>query len=191
VLGKTYYDIPAKAGETMMLADNQGSIAVVKAYSNFKLRGEDEGMVPYDSEEPGSNPAWELVYTSPEGQTKSYYVFENIQMHPVQNSSFHVEYLPPRMIKDYKSTLEVIDGDQVVRQATIEVNKPLYYGGYHFYQSTFAYNEIGPVSGIQVTSARGVWTVFFGYAVIFAGLVVQFWSKLRKMPQREAAGGPR
>lgn len=189
VIGKTAYDIPANAGETITLADDLGTVTVVKAYTNFKLRKEEGAMVPYDSDEPGSNPAWELVHTTPGGQTKSYYVFEQIPMHPVPHSMFHAEYLRPKMVKDYKSTLEVIDENKVVKEATIEVNKPLYYGGYHFYQNTFGFNQLRPVSGIEVTSARGVWMVFFGYGIIFFGLVGRFWTKLHKRPQTKITGG--
>lgn len=189
VIGQNAYDIPAKEGETITLSDDLGTVTVAKAYSNFKLRKEEGAMVPYDSNEPGSNPAWELVLTAPGGQTKSYFVFERIPMHPVPHSMFHAEYLRPQMVKDYKSTLEVIDENKVVKETTIEVNKPLYYGGYHFYQNTFAFNQAGPVSGIEVTSSRGVWTVFIGYGLIFLGLVSRFWTKLHNRSQSKAAGG--
>jgi len=40
-------------------------------------------------------------------------------------------------IKDYKSTLAITAHGQSVLKKTIEVNRPLHYGGYHFYQSGF------------------------------------------------------
>jgi cytochrome c biogenesis protein ResB len=101
-------------------------------------------------------------------------------MHAMGERSFHAEYIKPRMVKDYKSVLQVTEEGRLMKEATIEVNKPLYYSGYHFYQNTFAFDNSGPVSGIQVVSARGVWLVFIGYALILIGIVMQFGSKLRK-----------
>lgn len=93
-----------------------------------------------------------------------------------------------RMVKDYKSELQIIVNNEVVKEDTIEVNKPLYYGGYHFYQSTWITDEIGPLSGISVESAQGVWLVFSGYAFIFIGLILHFWIyELRKPLRKELA----
>ena len=99
-------------------------------------------------------------------------------MHAMPGQTFRAGYQPPRMVRDYKSTLQVIVKDDVVKEMTIEVNKPLYYGGYHFYQKTFSHDHLGPISGIQVVSARGVWIVFGGYGLIFVGLIMHFGSKL-------------
>lgn len=86
-----------------------------------------------------------------------------------------VEYYPQTaMASDYKSDLELIDNGVTVKAAQIEVNKPLYYGGYHFYQNTFGMEGEIPVSGILIVSARGIVLVFAGYAFIAAGLCMHF-----------------
>lgn len=94
---------------------------------------------------------------------------------------------PHGMVKDYYSTLEILEEGQAVKKATIEVNKPLYYGGYHFYQHTFGTDQFSSYSGLLVTSVRGVWLVFAGYALIFVGLIWHFWwGVLRRAAMKEA-----
>ena len=175
-----YCDIPAEVGGAVELPDDHGMIQVVRTYRNFKMKQLDGRMTPYESAEPESNPAYELVLVLDGKPPETFFIFERSGMHAMPGRSYRAEYAAPRMVKDYKSILQVIDKGQLVREKTIEVNKPLYYGGYHFYQSTFAYDASGPVSGILVSSARGVWVVFTGYAVIFIGLVLQLWPKILK-----------
>jgi len=172
------YLIPINVGDVYMLPDDQGMIAINAAYKNFKMTEQDGQMKPIDSPEPGYNPAYELVYIPKNQPPQPFFVFEQFGMHAMPRQHFRAEFVPARMIKDYKSTLQVVENEKVAKEMTIEVNKPLYYGGYHFYQNTFSYDHFGPVSGILVTSAKGLWVVFGGYAVIFVGLILHFGSKL-------------
>jgi hypothetical protein len=97
---------------------------------------------------------------------------------------YAAEFSRPQMVKDYISILHIYHGQERVKAAVVEVNKPLYYKGYHFYQNTFGYDEFGPVSGIHVASAQGVWLVFAGYGLVFTGMVGRCWGKLRHRPGR-------
>ena len=185
-----FIDMAPEIGKLVGLPDERGTVQIVKAFANLKLRLEDEKMVPYDAEDPGTNPAWELQVTENDGQTTTLYVFERFPMHITKPHTYAAEYVGPRMVKHYKSVLEVIEQGQRVKGSVIEVNRPLYYGGYHFCQNTFSFDESGPVSGLLVTSARGVWMVFFGYGLLFAGLAVQCWGKLgRKNSGSESRHG--
>lgn len=179
VSDQNYYSIPIRVGDVYQLPQDQGTVQVKAAYKNFKREKQGDRMVPYDSPEPGFNPAYELIYTPQGADPKPFFVFERFAMHAMPGQTFRAEYVAPRMVKDYKSVLQVIDDGKSVKKETIEVNRPLYYGGYHFYQNTFGYDHLGPVSGILVSSARGVWAVFGGYALIVVGLMVQLWPKLQ------------
>lgn len=174
------FRMPVLVGEVFRIPGHRGTAQIVKVYSNFKMTQQNGHMVPYDSPEPGDNRAYEIVLTTEE--TVTIFAFERFGMHTMPGQTVGAEYVGPRMIKDYRSTLQVIDNGELVKEKTIEVNQPLYYGGYHFYQNTFAYDRLGPVSGIEVVTSRGVWAVFAGYAVIFIGLILQFGGKLRKKP---------
>lgn len=183
--GQTYIDLPLEVGKVIEISE-RGTVQVVRAYQNFKMKQVDGSMTPYDATEPGYNPAYELMFTHKDGTTESFFVFEQFPMHPMPDRSYHAEYMAPRMVKDYKSLLQVLDDGKLIKEKMIEVNKPLYYRGYHFYQNTFGYTNSGPLSGILVVSARGVWVVFVGYAIIFIGLIKQLWPKLLlKLPDTE------
>ena len=176
---KPLVDVAPEVDKPVHLPNSLGTVQVLKAFRNLKLKSQDDRMVPYDAEdEPGSNRAWELVVSEHGGETVTLYAFERFAMHSMGSRRYVAEYRQPQMVKDYKSILQILDGQQRVRASMIEVNKPLYYDGYHFYQNTFGYDQSGPVSGIRVASAQGVWMVFAGYGLIFAGLAGQCWGKL-------------
>ncbi|MHC5179537.1 MAG: cytochrome c biogenesis protein ResB, partial [Planctomycetota bacterium] len=186
-----YYLIPIEVSETV-LPDDRGTVVFNAAYKNFKMTQQDGQMKPSDSPEPGYNPAYELTYFPKDQPPQPFFVFERFGMHAMPGQTFQAEFVPPRMIRDYKSTLQVMDGGELVKEMTIEVNKPLYYGGYHFYQNTFSYDHLGPISGVMVASARGVWVVFGGYGLIFVGLILHFGSKLfgiKIVTNRKNTGG--
>jgi len=114
-----------------------------------------------------------------QGHTSNVAFLEN--KHPVELpfavylKEASVEYYDgSAMVKDYVSVLEIIDRGTTVKSAPIEVNKPLYYRGYHIYQDTFGFDGSAPVSGLMVVSARGLWLVFAGYAMIFIGVCGHF-----------------
>ena len=76
-------------------------------------------------------------------------------------------------IKDWKSTLEVLEGDVVMLKKTIEVNVPLLYNGFAFYQS--GHNPGDPTwTSLQVVRDPGVPLVYAGFALMIIGLVVIF-----------------
>lgn len=76
--------------------------------------------------------------------------------------------------KEFFSDISVIENDRVVRKQTIEVNKPLHYGGYYFYQQSFDQKD-GKYTILSVVSDNGLYTVFAGYALLTAGLFGRCW----------------
>jgi cytochrome c biogenesis protein ResB len=77
-------------------------------------------------------------------------------------------------IKDYKSTLQIIVNGKLVKEKTIEVNAPLAYGGYTFYQS--GYDPRDPSwTSLQVVRDPGVLIVYAGFVLMMVGLTVVFW----------------
>lgn len=57
---------------------------------------------------------------------------------------FQTDYYPNGAVKDWKSTLTVIEGGQDIRTQTIEVNHPLSHRGFMFYQSQYGYDWENP-----------------------------------------------
>ena len=87
-------------------------------------------------------------------------------------------YHPPsqqgKKIKDWKSTLVILEDGKEVRRKTIEVNFPLTYRKYTFYQS--GYDKRRPDwTSLQVVNDPGVPVVYAGFALMIAGLFVVFY----------------
>ena len=90
---------------------------------------------------------------------------------------------PSPTIKDYKSTLKILEGDIVVKEKTIEVNSPLSYKGYTFYQT--GYNPNDPKwTSLQVVRDPGVPVVYAGFLLMLVGLTAVFYV----YPQTSMAG---
>ena len=83
-------------------------------------------------------------------------------------------FLIDRSIKDFLSDVEVVKDNKVVTRKNIEVNKPLHYGGYLFYQQGYD-SDAGRYTVLGVTSDKGLGIVFLGYILLCAGVFWHFW----------------
>lgn len=77
-------------------------------------------------------------------------------------------------VKDYKSTLRILEGGEVVMEKTIEVNAPLSYRGYALYQSGFDPRDPKWTS-LQVVRDPGVPLVYAGFTFMILGLIAVFY----------------
>jgi cytochrome c biogenesis protein ResB len=82
-----------------------------------------------------------------------------------------VERHPAGPVTSLKSTLQILDGERTVKEAVIEVNRPLSHDGYTFFQSSCD-RERAQWSGIQVVRDPGVSLVYAGYALLVLGLIL-------------------
>ncbi len=69
----------------------------------------------------------------------------------LQLDKFETEYWPNGNVKDWKSTLTVIENDSLRLTKTIEVNHPMSYKGYVFYQSSYGWDWKNPTFEIRAT----------------------------------------
>ncbi len=67
---------------------------------------------------------------------------------------FETEYYPNGMVKDWKSTLTVIENEKLILNKVIEVNHPLSYKGFVFYQSSYGWNWTNTSVGIWVRKRK-------------------------------------
>ena len=106
-------------------------------------------------------------HASPDQKSGLQMVYEN-----------HATAKPQRIegpIKSFRSTLDVIQGDNaVVRARTIEVNSPFSYKGYTFYQSGYNPDDLSYTS-LQVVKDPGVPVVYAGFSLMIVGLFVVFY----------------
>ena len=97
---------------------------------------------------------------------------EHGHSHVTETTLYLVE--PTGQIRDYKSELVVLEEGQEVAHKTIEVNDPLHYGGYHFYQHSYD-SEQGRYTVLSVQSDSGLWAVYVGLFLLGAGVMWLFW----------------
>jgi cytochrome c biogenesis protein ResB len=77
-------------------------------------------------------------------------------------------------VKSFKSAVRLFNGEKPVREATVEVNRPMKYGGYTFYQT--GYDPKDPTwTSLQVVRDPGVPLVYAGFAFLIAGLFTVFY----------------
>jgi len=106
----------------------------------------------------------------------------------VRLKEFRVDYYEPKRgaVRDYISSLAVIENDKTVAEKNVEVNHPLHYGGYYFYQYSYD-TQAGQYSVLMVVSDTGLGLVYAGYVMLCAGVIWHFWlrdifRKTRKTP---------
>ena len=166
------WKVPVEAGKEYPLGDEAGTIKIVKAYENFKIGTEEGKSVPFDDPSPGMNPAIEVQITEVGGQTFTQYVFERFPGHSHAQDKFLLSY--HRVISDYISELQIIEDGKVVTEKDIEVNHPLRFGGYHFYQSSYD-DKAGQYTVLQVVSDTGLYVVYAGYWMLCIGAIWHLW----------------
>ena len=152
------------------LPGKYGTITPRKTFNRFQI---DEKGEVVDAGGYGANPAIEVLVKRSDGTERAHYVFEYYA--PVsKEEAFDMSYR--RVIRDYISVLEVIEDGEVVLKKDIEVNDPLHYGGYHFYQSEYRTYEDGTFATVlSVTSDSGLYVVYTGYVFLCLGVMYHLW----------------
>jgi len=84
---------------------------------------------------------------------------------------------PAGAVKAYKSDVVVRDArGRRLAAKTIEVNDPLHYGGYHFYQHSYD-THAEQYTVLQVVSDSGLAAVYLGFFLLVTGTFWQFWGE--------------
>jgi hypothetical protein len=164
--------IPVEIDTEFPLGPEFGTIKILRAFENFKITIEGESRKIIDDPQPGSNPALEVQITSPEGQVTNRYVFERFGGHARPEDKFALSYR--RVISDYISQLRIIKDNKVAAGKDIEVNHPLSFGGYHFYQHSYD-SEAGQYTVLMVVSNTGLGVVYAGYWMLCTGVIWHLW----------------
>ncbi len=191
--GKTWR-IPVEIGKESSLGNDFGTVKILRAFENFKIKNEGDEHVPYDDPQPGYNPALQVQIKSPAGDVITRYIFERFPGHIHPEDKFILRYR--RVISDYVSELQIIEDNKVVAEKNIEVNHPLHFGGYHFYQHSYD-AQAGQYTILTVVSDTGLNLVYAGYLMLLVGVFWHFWlSEFRRRaplhlwpPPRRAGDG--
>ncbi|MEE9487502.1 MAG: cytochrome c biogenesis protein ResB [Candidatus Brocadiales bacterium] len=159
------------------IGDTDHVLAVSKFYPHFSLK---QSVVNRSDEL--NKPALHVEVNGPAGPLENWIFADAKQPTPYLDGNFFLLYEQfGENIKDWKSTLRVIDGGEVVLEKTIEVNDPLKYGGFSFYQSSYD-PENPKISGLQVARDPGIAMVYTGFSTLCFGIIFIFYLKplLRK-----------
>jgi hypothetical protein len=118
------------------------------------------------------------------GSSEPVYLWEGA---PADVPGYKMVFSREPQIKDFYSILQVIDNDHVAAEKKIEVNDPLRYGGYTFYQASYD-DQNSSWSGLQVKKDPGVLLVYIGFTVMILGMTIIFYinpiiKKTRKSPE--------
>lgn len=175
--------IVALPGRELELSPGEGTIKILRVFRNFRISLDGDERVITDQPGPAENPAVEVQLERPDGTQMTRYVFELFGGHDHQDDDFVLSYVSaPKMgIRDYLSDVEVLEDKKPVKRKLIEVNHPLYYRGYHFYQHSYdSQNERYTI--LSVVSDAGLYVVYAGYCLLCAGLFWHFWLRhIRKV----------
>jgi len=171
--GKSW-KVPVEIGKEISLGEDVGIVKIVRAFESFKIKVEDGKNVPFDDPNSAANPALEVEIKSPDGKAATRYVFERFPGHTYPEDRLHLWY--QRIISDYVSQLQILQNNEVVAEKDIEVNHPLHFGGYHFYQ--YSYDaDAGKYTILMVVSDSGLNFVYAGFLMLCIGALWHFWLK--------------
>ena len=110
--------------------------------------------------------------------------------------SFEIDrYQGTMMPSMFRSRVTVLDPAAGERAAVIEMNKPLSYGGFTFFQSSYQIQNGREATILSVSRDPGQAIVFLGYVLLVAGMIVVFVTRLaqhreaERLPARGASRG--
>ncbi|MEA3227421.1 MAG: cytochrome c biogenesis protein ResB [Planctomycetota bacterium] len=169
--------VPAEVGQEIDLGGKLGTAKITRKFEHFKMSLEDGKQVPFEDLHGNPMPALEVRITPPEGEVTTRYTFALMPGFGHTQGGPTLTYVKPvgGAISDYISELEVTDKDgKVLAKKDIEVNHPLQYGGYRFYQSSYD-AKAGRYTVLQVVSDTGVRIVFAGYWMLCIGVTWHMW----------------
>ena len=162
--------IPVEVGSVWSVPDF-GDITVARVFENLKISGEDKKTV-IDDPRGGFNPALEVRIKQIDGTITTRYIFERFPDYAYPEDKFLLRY--HKLIRDYISDVQVVRDGNVVAEKTIEVNHPLHFGGYHFYQSSYD-EQTHMFTVLSVISDTGLNFVYAGYSMLCIGVFWHFW----------------
>ncbi len=169
--------VPAEVGQEIDLGGALGAARITRKFEHFKMSLEDGKQVAFEDPRGNPMPALEVQITPPDGEVTTHYAFSLMPGFGHTQGGPKLTYNKPAggAISDYISELEVIDKTgKVVARKDIEVNHPLRYGGYRFYQQDYDH-QAGRYTILEAVSDTGIPVVFAGYWMLCIGVIWHMW----------------
>jgi cytochrome c biogenesis protein ResB len=167
-------------------SNNTFHITALKYFPDFTVNT-DTREVSTRSSEP-NNPALLVAVNGPgyRNHTWLFAKFPNFSMKTegsATNSPLRLTFVaqttsakaaPAGAVKNYQSTVNLLEGGKVAQAATIAVNSPLKYKGYRFYQTGYNPDDLAWTS-LEVVRDPGVPVIYTGFCFLIAGLFIVFY----------------
>ncbi len=180
---QSYLQVETKDGESRQIPDeldhelslNESKIKILRVFRNFKIAIIDGKKVVTDSAEPGMNPAAKINIELPDGTSNQQYIFARFPQDSYSDAGLKFTYVSQLKapVKDYFSDVILLEGEKQISQKTIEVNHPIHYGGYHFYQHSYD-PEKGQYTILTAYSDSGLNLVYAGYLTLSLAVLWHF-----------------
>jgi hypothetical protein len=177
---------PVRVGKEVKLSGTPYSFEILRYEPDFVVL--ERGTFGSRSDEP-RNPAIQ-VRVNDGRENKTVWLFAKFPgLHQDPSSNIRLFYQRTERIKAFKSRVRILQDGRGVASKTIEVNKPLRYGGYSIYQSDYD-EEHEAYSVLGIVKDPGVLFVYIGFAVISAGVLFTFYLRpiLVRRARRPAVG---
>jgi hypothetical protein len=172
--GDTAWELPVEIGAEIQLDPGFGAVEILRVFENFRITIDGDDRTAVDEPGTGINAALEVCIKTPDGRVSTRYVFERSRGHIYPDSPLYMSY--ERVIRDYVSELQVIRNGRIVAEKDIEVNHPLHFGGYHFYQHSYD-AQAAEYTVLMVSPDSGLASVYSGFLVLCIGAFWHFWLK--------------
>ncbi|MBL7153570.1 MAG: cytochrome c biogenesis protein ResB [Phycisphaerae bacterium] len=179
--------LPVQVGAEFALGSKFGTVKIARVFENFKITIDGESRTVIDEPETGTNAALEVRIESADGTEKTRYVFERFSGHIYPDDALYMRY--ERVISDYISELQVVRNGEVVAEKDIEVNHPLHFGGYHFYQHSYD-AQAAQYTVLMVAADTGLASVYTGFLMLCVGVFQHFWLRKRPKPPNSSDKTP-
>jgi len=168
--------VPAEVGQEIDLGSELGIAKITRKFEYFKMSLEDGKKVAFEDPRGNPMPALEVKITPADGKVTTHYAFSLMPGFGHTQGGPKLTYNKPvnGAISDYISELQIIEDNKVVAEKDIEVNHPLRFGGYHFYQSSYD-DKAGQYTVLQVVSDTGLYVVYTGYWMLCLGIIWHLW----------------
>lgn len=161
------YSFSVETGKRHDLGKSGYSLEVIEYIPDFVMDTK-ENQVYTRSNEP-NNPALKVKIDGPNGTEERWAFAKFPDFGTVKDTNIRLLYSwNPSPVKEFKSKLRILEDNKTVVEKTIEVNDPLRYKGYAFYQSSYDSQEMR-WSGLQVVNDPGVSVVYAGFAILIIG----------------------
>jgi len=166
------YVMHARQGNVIEPGEGVSSIKVIRGFKKLIVITREDTKKVDDDSGPGSNPALVVELTYPDKTQRRQYVFQRFPGRNILADGWAMQY---RLgTKDYFSHIDVIKNGKPEYHKVIQVNDPLHYGGYFFYQASYDADQ-GRYTVLSVTSDSGYQLVFAGFLLLSIGVFWHFW----------------